>query len=168
MPISRLVAIAAISGTLGLAGCLGGDDDDDSTATAPATTTTEAAPSAPAATGTEIKVENTSEFGKVLIDDEGLALYLFDKEKTKTSECYGECAAAWPPVLTEGKPKAGSGVDAGALGTTKRDDGSTQVTYDGKPMYLYRDDKPGVILCHDVSEFGGLWLLVQPSGKPVP
>jgi hypothetical protein len=42
------------------------------------------------------------------------------------------------------------------------------VTYKGKPMYLYEDDKPGVILCHDVSEFGGLWLLVQPNGKPVP
>jgi predicted lipoprotein with Yx(FWY)xxD motif len=165
MPIPRLVAIVASCASLGLAGCLGGDDD--STATAPATTT-EAAPSAPAATGTEIKVQNSSEYGKVLADGEGLALYLFDKEKTETSECYGECAVAWPPVLTEGKPKAGSGVDAGALGTTKRDDGSTQVTYKGKPMYLYKDDKPGVILCHDVSEFGGLWLLVQPNGKPVP
>ncbi|MBK5111310.1 MAG: hypothetical protein JJE10_08110, partial [Thermoleophilia bacterium] len=88
----------------------------------------------------------------------------FDKEKSSTSECYGECASAWPPVLTKGEPQAAGGAKSKLLGTTKRDDGSTQVTYAGQPLYYYIDDPPAEVLCHNVNEFGGNWLVVKPDG----
>lgn len=115
--------------------------------------------------GTRIKVVD-SDYGTVIADGKGEAFYLFDKESTKKAECYGACAKAWPPVLTKGKPKAGSGAKQSLLGTTKRKDGKLQVTYAGQPLYYYVDDSPGTILCHDVNEFGGRWLVVKPSGQP--
>lgn len=108
-----------------------------------------------------------SEYGKVVADAKGEAFYLFDKEDGPKSECYGACAKAWPPVLTSGKPRAGKGVKASLLGTTKRKNGKLQVTYAGQPLYYYVDDSPGNILCQNVDEFGGLWLVVKPNGAPV-
>jgi predicted lipoprotein with Yx(FWY)xxD motif len=116
------------------------------------------------ARGTRIKAIS-SDFGRVIADGKGEAFYLFDKEDTKKAECYGACAKVWPPVLTKGKPKAGEGVKQSLLGTTKRSNGKLQVTYAGHPLYYYVDDSPGTILCHDVAEFGGLWLVVKPDGK---
>lgn len=116
--------------------------------------------------GAVVKVIS-SEYGRVIADRKGEAFYLFDKEKGKSSECYGECAVAWPPVLTKGKPRAGKGAKAALLGTTERRNGKLQVTYAGHPLYYYKDDSPGNILCQNVDEFGGLWLVVKPNGKPV-
>ena len=116
------------------------------------------------APGTEIVVSD-SQYGPILFNAEQQAIYLFDKESSSTSECYGECAAAWPPVLTEGEPEAGDGVDAKLLGTTERDDGALQVTYKGQPLYYYAHEGPGEVLCHNVSEFGGLWLVLGSSGE---
>jgi predicted lipoprotein with Yx(FWY)xxD motif len=108
-----------------------------------------------------------SEYGPVVADGKGEALYLFDKERSKKSRCYGACARAWPPVLTKGRPRAGKGAKAKLLGTTKRRNGKRQVTYRGHPLYYYVDDSPGTILCQNVDEFGGLWLVVKPNGRPV-
>jgi predicted lipoprotein with Yx(FWY)xxD motif len=108
-----------------------------------------------------------SEYGRVVADGKGEAFYVFGKESSAKSKCYGACAAAWPPVLTNGKPRAGKGVTASLLGTTKRANGKLQATYDGQPLYYYVDDTPGNILCQNVSEFGGLWLVVSPGGAPV-
>jgi predicted lipoprotein with Yx(FWY)xxD motif len=170
--MTRFLTIAAVAAGLLVAGC--GDDDDDSEgASGDATTATEAAAPAPtepaapaAAAGSTIKTAD-SQFGDVLFDGDNQAIYYFDKEKGSTSECYGECAEAWPPVLTEGPPQAGAGVQQGKLGTTQRNDGTTQVTYDGHPLYLYAHEGPNQVTCHDVSEFGGLWLAVQPNGEAV-
>lgn len=117
-----------------------------------------------AAKGTRIEVVD-SDFGRVIADRKGEALYLFDKEDSKRSECYGACAEVWPPVLTKGKPVAAGGAKQSLLGTTRRKNGKLQVTYAGQPLYYYVDDSPGTILCHDVAEFGGLWLVVKPSGE---
>jgi predicted lipoprotein with Yx(FWY)xxD motif len=121
-----------------------------------------------ASTGGKGKVVKVvgSQFGRVIADRKGEAFYLFDKEGGKRSKCYGECAAVWPPVLTKGKPRAGKGAKARLLGTTRRANGKLQVTYAGHPLYYYVDDSPGTILCHDVAEFGGLWLVVKPNGRP--
>jgi predicted lipoprotein with Yx(FWY)xxD motif len=108
-----------------------------------------------------------SQYGRVIADRRGEALYLFDKEKGKRSRCYGECAVAWPPVLTKAKAHAGKGADADLLGTTKRRNGKLQVTYNGHPLYYFKDDEPGRILCHNVDEFGGTWLVVTPRGDAV-
>jgi predicted lipoprotein with Yx(FWY)xxD motif len=108
-----------------------------------------------------------SRFGRVLADGRGEAFYSFGRDPRGRSRCYGECARVWPPVLTTGRPRAGSGSEAGLLGTSRRRDGKLQVTYDGRPLYYYVGDSPGRILCQDVSEFGGVWLVVAPDGVPV-
>jgi predicted lipoprotein with Yx(FWY)xxD motif len=108
-----------------------------------------------------------SQFGMIVGDGRGQAVYLFDREEAKKSECYGDCARAWPPVLTKGRPVAGKGIRGRLLGTTRRRNGKRQVTYDGRPLYYYVDDAPGRVLCHNVSEFGGLWLVMRPDGTPV-
>jgi predicted lipoprotein with Yx(FWY)xxD motif len=117
-------------------------------------------------TGVEIAT-GESQFGTILFDGNERAIYLFDKESSERSECYGACAEAWPPVLTDGEPVTGAGVDAKLIGATERNDGSTQVTYAGHPLYYYVDDPRGEVLCHNVDEFGGLWLAVDPGGEAV-
>jgi predicted lipoprotein with Yx(FWY)xxD motif len=116
--------------------------------------------------GTAIRVVR-SQYGRILAARRGQAVYLFDKETSARSRCYGACAQAWPPVLTKGRPVAGKGAKAGLLGTTRRRDGKKQVTYDGQPLYYYVADAPGRVLCHDVEEFGGTWLVLRSSGKAV-
>jgi predicted lipoprotein with Yx(FWY)xxD motif len=125
------------------------------------------AATAPAASGATTVKAIHSQFGTVLADGRGQAFYLFDKERSARSECYGACAKAWPPVLTKGAPRAGKGARKRLLGTTRRRDGSRQVTYRGHPLYYYVSDSPGRILCQNVREFGGLWLVVRPSGRAV-
>jgi predicted lipoprotein with Yx(FWY)xxD motif len=119
-----------------------------------------------AARGRTIKAVQ-SQFGSIVGDGRGQAVYVFDKERAGRSECYGDCARAWPPVLTRGRPVVGKGVRGRLLGTVRRRGGSRQVTYRGRPLYYYADDAPGRVLCHDVREFGGLWLVIRPDGRPV-
>jgi len=111
-----------------------------------------------------IKVGNSA-FGKMLYNRPGQAIYIFDKEKTNKSRCYGECARQWPPVLTIGKPKALKGVSQRLLGRTKRSGGAMQVTYNGKPLYYYYNEQPGQVFCHNVFLNGGLWQVIAPGGK---
>jgi predicted lipoprotein with Yx(FWY)xxD motif len=153
------------------AGC-GGDEAEPSRTVASPTATAAPAAAKPASSaskprkrGTRIKAID-SQFGKILGDGRGQAVYLFDKEQSSRSECYGDCARAWPPVLAKGRPVAGKGARKRLLGTTRRRGGKRQVTYDGHPLYYYVDDAPGRVLCHDVLEFGGLWLVVRPDGTP--
>ena len=115
----------------------------------------------------KLKVAESDDYGKVLMSKGNMALYLFTKDGKGPSDCYGDCASAWPPFLTTGKPVAGKGVVAKKLGTTVRDDGSRQVTYGGHPVYFYVHDRPGFIFCQGVFEFGGTWLLVNKAGKAV-
>jgi predicted lipoprotein with Yx(FWY)xxD motif len=175
--MTRLLTILAAAAALAIAGCGGDDDSSDSGSSAnpygggAAAATEEASADAttaeaPAVKGKTIKL-TASQFGQVLFDGDDQAIYLFDKESGAKSECYGECAAAWPPVTTDGEPQAGNGVKTSLLGTTERDDGSTQVTYNGHPLYYYAHEGPGVVTCHNVDEFGGLWLAVDAAGDSV-
>jgi predicted lipoprotein with Yx(FWY)xxD motif len=130
--------------------------------------TRDATATAAAKRGPRLKVV-ASDYGPVIADAKGEALYLFDLEKKGSSECYGACARAWPPLLAKGgAPHAADGARQGLLGTTRRRSGDLQVTYAGHPLYYYVHDTPGEILCHDVAEFGGLWLVVRPNGRPAP
>ena len=111
---------------------------------------------------------HSSRYGKILFDGRGRVLYLFARDRGGRSSCSGACAQAWPPLLTKGVPKGLSGVNAKLLGTTRRSDGTLQVTYAKHPLYYFKGDtKPGQIKCQDVSNFGGLWLVVSNNGKPV-
>jgi predicted lipoprotein with Yx(FWY)xxD motif len=119
--------------------------------------------------GVSVKVMR-SRYGRVLFDGRGRALYLFTRDRARRSRCYGGCATAWPPFLTRGEPRARSEARSSLLGTTRRRDGRAQVTYRGAPPLLTNyvgDRKPGQILCQDVVEFGGTWLVVSPSGRAV-
>lgn len=104
-----------------------------------------------------------------MTDAQGISLYLFEADKGKQgSSCYNECAKAWPPLKAAGKPGAGSKIEASQLGTTKRKDGSMQVTYSGWPLYHYTKDKtPGDTKGQDIKEFGAEWYLVSPKGEKV-
>ena len=104
----------------------------------------------------------------MLYDASGQAIYLFNAERGTRPECYGVCADAWPPVLTPGKPRGKGGVQSDLLGTTRRRDGAAQVTYAGHPLYFYAHEGKYEVLCHDVVEYGGTWLVVRPDGTPAP
>lgn len=119
---------------------------------------------APPATGTTI-TSAASDFGKVIWGPDRQVVYIWEKEPTSTPECYGDCAQAWPPVLTTGEPIATGDVDAALLGTTTRQDGSTQVTYNDHPLYFYAHEGPGEVKCHNIATHGGLWWVITPAGN---
>jgi predicted lipoprotein with Yx(FWY)xxD motif len=108
-------------------------------------------------------------YGKVLVNANGRALYLFEADKGRKSACYGKCATDWPPLLTAAaKPTAGAGVKASLLATTKRRDGKLQVTYRGHPLYRFFLDKgAGQTKGQNQDFFGGEWYLVNARGVAV-
>jgi len=170
-----------------LAACGGGDDTQERAGATTATETTTAGDESPASEDAAASarrpegeeglrvpakrariVADESDFGRVLFDANGQAIYVFEIDGPDQSNCTSEeCVKAWPPVLTEEDPTAGAGVDAGLLGTIRRDDGTLQVTYDERPLYFYEDEGPGEIKCHNVDLHGGVWWVVTPSGDPV-
>lgn len=113
-----------------------------------------------------VSAAEVGDLGTILVDSEGRTLYDFHKDNGSKSACYGSCAGAWPPLLTEGDPKAEGGAQAGMLGTTKRKDGTTQVTYNGWPLYTYvGDQSPGEANGNDIDQFGAEWYALQPDGQ---
>ena len=175
----RWCAVMLVLTFLAACGDDSGPDVDEPASTSGATVgTTEEAPSptddpAPSLTagpsdqGTRI-VASGSEFGQMLFDSTGQAIYLFDIETTSESRCYDECAEAWPPVLTTGDPMAGPGVEGSLLGTTQRTDGTVQVTYNDHPLYFYAHEGKREVKCHDIFLNGGNWYVVRPDGDPAP
>ena len=109
-----------------------------------------------------------SAYGPMLHDATGQPIYLFTAEGGDRPACYDACAADWPPVLTRGEPRARGDVRDSLLGVTRRDDGSRQVSYAGHPLYFYAHEGKYQVLCHDVLEYGGTWLVVRPDGTPAP
>jgi predicted lipoprotein with Yx(FWY)xxD motif len=117
-----------------------------------------AQPSGPAT----VDVSQNATLGSILVDSKGMTLYLYTTDTPNTSNCYGPCAVAWPPLLTSGAPIAGTGANASMLGTTTRTDGTTQVTYNGLPLYYFQTDKvPGDTTGENVQ---GVWFVVTPAG----
>jgi predicted lipoprotein with Yx(FWY)xxD motif len=120
-----------------------------------------------AVTGTTVKTAK-SRFGKIIVDGRGRTLYLFEKDRRGHSACSGTCATYWPPLLTTGKPVAGTGTKKSLLGTIRRSNGKKQVTYGGHPLYRYiQDKKPGQITGQDSHFFGAAWYVVSPAGKKI-
>ena len=123
---------------------------------------------APLATPPPALTAKASAFGNVLFDGRGFVVYGFTRDTRARSTCAGRCAAAWPPYLVPARPRAGAGISARLIGTTRRADGKLQATYAGRPLYYYVGDRrPGQILCQNVTEFGGVWRVVRPSGRLV-
>ena len=118
-------------------------------------------------TGTKVSLAKVS-FGNVLVGPNGHTVYLFLKDKGTTSKCNGACTKEWHPVTTTGTPQGGSGLTASKFGTTMRQDGSTQATYGGHPLYFYIDDKkPGTTEGEGSKAFGAEWYAVGANGKKV-
>lgn len=149
------LALAAVLAALAIAGCGGGGSSSSS------------AEASGGGSGTEgtIGATEIEGLGPVLVDSEGLTVYEFTVDKGTRSECYGGCEKAWPPVTTTGKPSAGEGAMASALGTTKRKDGTLQVTYDGHPLYTFAgDEAPGEA---NGNEDEGTWFALDEAGAAV-
>jgi predicted lipoprotein with Yx(FWY)xxD motif len=145
---------------LAFAAC-GDDDDDGGQATA-------APPKTKSGSAATIGVETSGGLGKILADSQGRTIYLFEKDKGPTSTCSDECAVEWPPVTANGKPRVGNGLAAAKVGTTKRSDGSRQVTYNGHPLYLFDGDQsPGDVNGQGIDAFGALWYVVSPGGSEI-
>jgi len=109
-----------------------------------------------------------TKFGKVLVTKSGMTLYLFKRDRSKHSNCYGQCATYWPPLMKTGKLHAGTGVKAKLLGTTKRKNGKRQVTYKGHPLYRYSlDNNAGDVSGQGQKVFGGKWYVLNAAGRAV-
>jgi predicted lipoprotein with Yx(FWY)xxD motif len=166
--IASVLCLAVAAGAA--AGCGGGDAPADGNRTPSAETGSSSPDSggeAAAAPGTKLTLAE-SQFGRVLVDSDRQAIYLFDRETGSKPACYGACADAWPPVYASGRPRVAANLEHALLGTARRRDDRRQLTYAGHPLYYYAHEGPGQVLCHDVAEFGGLWLALTRTGEPAP
>ena len=166
-PLVALAALAAV-GVLA-AGCgssnsgSGGGRPYGGGSSAPTT-----APASGGASGVATVSATSTGLGTILVDGSGRTLYLFEKDQPNQSACAGACAAAWPVDQSSGTPKAGSGVTASMLGTIKRGDGGTQVTYNQHPLYYFQGDSgAGEQNGQGVDAFGAKWYVVNPAGAAV-
>jgi predicted lipoprotein with Yx(FWY)xxD motif len=114
-----------------------------------------------------ISTKHDKKLGTILaFGPKHLTVYLFEGDKGQSSSCTGACASVWPPV--SGKPHAMAGAMGADLGTIKRSDGTTQVTYKGHPLYLYVKDKDdGDAYGEGLKQFGAEWYALSSSGKKV-
>ena len=125
------------------------------------------APTRAAPTAT-VAFASNPKLGQILVDGNGRTLYLFEADKGSSSTCYGACAAYWPPLLTGGAPVAATGLNPSLVGTTKRTDGTTEVTYAGHPLYyVLTDHNPGDATGQAVNNFGASWYVIGTNGSKV-
>jgi predicted lipoprotein with Yx(FWY)xxD motif len=103
--------------------------------------------------------------GRLIYDLSAHTLYVFDKDKGSTSTCYGACARTWQPALAEGETRAGGVAVASKVGTTKRRDGTVQLTYAGHPLYRYFRDRQSDLKGQGLESFGGEWHAIRPNGE---
>lgn len=122
------------------------------------------------AQGGSLKVQKSDKYGEYVADAYGRALYMFEADTQgkngsgAKSACTGDCVAAWPPFGAAAS-EGGEGISGELLGSVKREDGTTQVTYNGWPLYYYaKDANPGDTLGHDIDDFGAEWYLLTPAG----
>jgi predicted lipoprotein with Yx(FWY)xxD motif len=154
-----------------VAGCASKKSSSATPTTAAAAAPASAAPAtggsgaAVAPAGPAVVAAKTGALGTYLTDGSGKSLYLYTPDTTSTSTCYGQCIAFWPALLTNGAPTSGTGATGTMLGTSQRTDGTTQVTYNGHPLYYFKGDKS----TGDTSGQGkeGTWFLVTPAGTQI-
>jgi predicted lipoprotein with Yx(FWY)xxD motif len=134
-----------------------------------ATPTPTHVPATPApATGAAVSLRSVAGLGSILVGANGNTLYYFLGDTGMTSNCSGMCAQNWPPLTTVGAPRAMSGVSQGLLGTTKRSNGTMQVTYHGHPVYFFiADTAPGMASGEGLDAFGAHWYVVSASGMTI-
>ena len=130
------LAAPALASALVLAACgSSGSSGTSSGSTTSASASASSSPRPASVVGT-----NTTSLGTFLVDAKGRALYRWNADHGTMSACSGACAQAWPPLTATGTPKASGRVKSSLLGTTKRSDGSREVTYAGHPLYYFAGD----------------------------
>ena len=169
--MTRLFSLAAlaVTGALVLAAC-GGSGTSSSSGSGSTPGYGAAKPSTPnnsnTSGATSAVSTKTSSLGTFLVDANGRTLYLWDADHGSTSACSGACAQAWPPLTATATPKASGAAKASLLGTTKRSDGSREVTYAGHPLYTFAGDtQAGQTTGQGSNGFGAPWWVVTPAGK---
>jgi predicted lipoprotein with Yx(FWY)xxD motif len=162
--MKKLIAGGAVLAALIISGCGGASGPGYSGPKTP----TKSTGTTGAGGGAPLDVTTDPKLGKIIVDAKGRTLYDFVIDKGTMSVCYGACASLWPPYTTNGKPVAGSGVSAALIGTTKRKDGSSEVTYAGHPLYYYApDQKQGQITGQALNQFGAPWYALAPNGREI-
>lgn len=158
-----LVTCTSLMLAAALAACAS-DDAAETAEVAPETPAEQVSPEEPAPEATTVAVAD-SDRGPHLIDGLGRTLYLFDADTDGVSTCYDDCAANWPALIAEGDPQVTEGLDPALLGTTQREDGQIQVTYNDWPLYTFANDQePGNANGQGV---GDVWWLVSPEGTAI-
>jgi predicted lipoprotein with Yx(FWY)xxD motif len=161
---SRLLIAAALL-CLALAACGGDEITGDDLAADGGDETAEAEDTGDDAAGDVAVASATVALGEILVDGDGMSLYLFEPDEQGASTCYDDCEANWPPLVTDGEPTAGDGADPDLLGTAERDDGTSQVTYDGWPLYHWiGDETEGDVNGQGIQE---VWWVLDPAGTPI-
>jgi predicted lipoprotein with Yx(FWY)xxD motif len=163
-------ALGATATTIALlvAGCGSSGSSPSTKAAAPAASVATSASATPAAAGVMVATKH-GKLGTILAaGPKHLTVYLFEADKGSSSSCSGACAKVWPPVSTDGEPKAAGSANAAELGTIARPDGTKQVTYNGHPLYYFaRDGDSGDAYGQGSTTFGASWYALAPSGKKV-
>jgi predicted lipoprotein with Yx(FWY)xxD motif len=162
-PLAAATAVALSA--IAVAACGSGSSSKQTTTGAGGAASS--APSSTSASSGTVDLAKGS-LGPILIDSRGRTLYLWQADTGAKSTCTGACASAWPPLVTTGKPTAGSGVRSSLLGTTKRANGTEQVTYNGHPLYRFAGDTaPRQTNGQGSTGFGALWYVLSPGGDPL-
>jgi predicted lipoprotein with Yx(FWY)xxD motif len=165
--ITLLIAAASSLAIALLAAGCGSSADGPAYASGPYGSAVMASPRDGAAGAARVGIANSA-LGRIVVDGKGRTLYLFEKDRNRRSACYGQCAKYWPPLLTHGKPVARAGATQLLLETTRRINGSQQVTYAGHRLYRFVGDrKPGQTKGEGSQAFGAGWDVVSPEGKKV-
>ena len=163
----RLVAVLAAAALLAAA-CGDDEESDEAVSAAQGTTPTEAASTdepaseASSSASTELALSST-DLGEILVDGDGMTLYLFLPDEQGESTCYDQCADNWPPLGEVAG--VGGDLDEALLGTTTRTDGTVQATYNGWPLYHFaRDAAPGDTNGQGLND---VWYVIDATGNPV-
>ena len=166
-----LLVPAAAAGLAALAACSSsGSSSSSAPSSPPAGSSAAAGSSAPAGSSSASGAAEAAAVGlktaniggvTVLTNAKGFTLYSFDPDTSTTSACNGGCATAWPPQTAPATVKS-------PYATIKRSDGSTQLTFNGHPLYTLTGDTPGKAGGNGVNAFGGLWHEVPASGSAAP
>lgn len=106
--------------------------------------------------------------GSFITDSAGTSLYYLEND-TDGSACVDDCTTTWPPFLVDAAmPGASPGLDNAMVGVITRADGTTQVTYNGHPLYRYSGDTGvGSTAGQGVEDQWGHWYLITPEGEEV-
>ncbi len=113
------------------------------------------------AAGTDGVHAAASDLGSILVDPDGLTLYVFTQDGDGESACYDQCAETWPPVAAG--TAISSDLDMAMFDSIERTDGTSQLTVNGMPLYLFASDgAPGDVNGQGVND---VWFVVDADGN---